>query len=93
MENRTRQQTLLRTVPDVLLDGTLVGFPDRQIYSDPVGFPVSTKEEYEMVLVHHRPLEQQGDIRGMGNYLLYMTRDACPSAGAPATVASAERTK
>ena len=70
LENRTRQQTLLRTVPDVLSDGTLLGFPDRQVYSDPKGFPVSTTEEYEMVLVHHRPLEQQGDIRGMGNYLI-----------------------
>ena len=79
LENRTQQKTLLRTVPDVLLDGTLVGFPDRQIYSDPIGFQVSTKEDYEMVLVHHRPLEQQGDIRGMGNYLLYMTQEACPA--------------
>ena len=43
-----------------------------------------------MVLVHHRPLEQQGDIRGMGNYLLYMTRDACPSTPATADVAAAK---
>lgn len=78
MENQTRRQTLLRTVPDVAADGTLLGFPARQVYSDPVGFQVSTKEEYQMVLVHHRPLHKEGDIRGMGNYLLYMTRDACP---------------
>ena len=89
LENRTRQQTLLRTVPDVTADGTLLGFPDRQVYSDPIGFPVSTEEDYEMVLVHHRPLDQQGDIRGMGNYLLYMTRDSCPSAPTKADVASA----
>jgi len=88
LENRTRQQTLLRTVPDVLADGTLLGFPDRQVYSDPIGFPVSTKEEYEMVLVHHRPLDQQGDVRGMGNYLLYMTREACPKKQDNITVAS-----
>jgi len=88
LENRTRQQTLLRTVPDVLADGTLLGFPDRQVYSDPIGFPVSTKEEYEMVLVHHRPLDQQGDVRGMGNYLLYMTREACPKKQDNTTVAS-----
>ena len=88
LENRTRQKTLLRTVPDVLLDGTLVGFPDRQIYSNPVGFQVSTKEDYEMVLVHHRPLEQQGDIRGMGNYLLYMTQEACPTSQSTEAVAS-----
>jgi hypothetical protein len=93
LENRTRQKTLLRTVPDVTADGTLIGFPDRQVYSDPIGFPVSTKEEYEMVLVHHRPLEHQGDIRGMGNYLLYMTRDACPKTPATTTVASAKETQ
>jgi len=93
LENRTRQQTLLRTVPDVSSDGTLLGFPDRQVYSDPTGFPVSTTEEYEMVLVHHRPLEQQGDIRGMGNYLLYMTREACPDTQANTTVASAAEHK
>ncbi len=46
-----------------------------------------------MVLVHHRPLEQQGGIRGMGNYLLYMSRDTCPKGETPATVASAEHTK
>ena len=93
LENRTRQQTLLRTVPDVTADGTLLGFPDRQIYSNAVGFPISSEEEYEMVLVHHRPLEQQGDIRGMGNYLLYMTRDPCPTVNTPAKVASVDEYK
>ena len=81
MENQTRRKTLLRTVPDVTADGTLLGFPNRQVYSDPVGFQVSAKEDYQMVLVHHRPLEMAGDIRGMGNYLLYMTREACPTVG------------
>ena len=93
LENRTHQKTLLRTVPDVTADGTLLGFPDRQVYSDPIGFPVSTKEDYEMVLVHHRPLEQEGDIRGMGNYLLYMTREACPQAEGAAKIASVEKQK
>ena len=79
MENISRRQTLLRTVPDVAADGTLLGFPQRQVYSDPLGFQVSSKEDYQMVLVHHRPLHKVGDIRGMGNYLLYMTRDACPN--------------
>ena len=88
LENRTQKKTLLRTVPDVELDGTLIGFPDRQIYSNPIGFQVSTKEDYEMVLVHHRPLEQQGDIRGMGNYLLYMTQEACPTSVSTETIAS-----
>ena len=91
LENRTRQQTLLRTVPDVLADGTLLGFPDRQVYSSPTGFPVSTAEDYEMVLVHHRPLEQRGDIRGMGNYLLYMTRDPCPDIPTDSTVAATDK--
>ena len=88
LENQTRQKTLLRTVPDVMADGTLLGFSDRQIYSDPVGFPVSTKEDYQMVLVHHRPLHLDGDIRGMGNYLLYMTREPCPRVGDHTMVSS-----
>ena len=79
LENQTQKKTLLRTVPDVTADGTLLGFPERQVYSDPVGFQVSTKEDYQMVLVHHRLLQVDGDIRGMGNYLLYMTREACPT--------------
>ncbi len=77
LENRTRNKTLLRTVPIVAPDGTLIEFPPHQVYSDAEGFSVNTKEDYEMVLVHHRPLQQKTEAWGMGNYLLYMTRGEC----------------
>ena len=77
LENRTHNRTLLRTVPKVEQDGTLIEFPLQQVYSDEQGFSVNTKEDYEMVLVHHRPLQQKTNAWGMGNYLLYMTRGEC----------------
>lgn len=79
LENKTRQRTLLRTVPNVEQSGDLIEFPDHQIYSDSKGFSVNTRDEYEMVLVHHRPLQQKEEAYGMGNYLLYMTRGECPT--------------
>lgn len=82
LENKTRKRTLLRTVPDVDADGTFREFPVRQVYKDARGFPVTTADEYEMVMVHHHPLQKQDLQHGMGNYLLYMTQGACP---APAT--------
>jgi len=39
------------------------------------------------------PLEHQGGIRGMGNYLLYMSQDACLKGKCRQTIASAENTK
>lgn len=86
LENKTRKQTLLRTVPDVELDGTFRDFRPHQIYKDHQGFPISKVEDYQMVMVHHHPLHKQDLQYGMGNYLLYMTPGACPSqiaAGAP----------
>lgn len=80
LENVTRQRTLLRTVPHVEADGTLIGFPDYQVYSDPNGFAVTTRDQYEMVLVHHRPLQARTEMYGMGNYLLYMTPGSCSRA-------------
>lgn len=77
LENQSAGRTLLRTVPMVGQDGSLIEFPDHQIYSDPQGFPVNTHDQYEMVLVHHRPLHQVEEAFGMGNYLLYMTRGQC----------------
>lgn len=79
LENKTRKQTLLRTVPDVDLDGTFREFQPHQVYKDAQGFPVTTADEYEMVMVHHHPLHKQDSQHGMGNYLLYMTPGACPS--------------
>ena len=37
-------------------------------------------DDYEMVMVHHHPLQKQEPHHGMGNYLLYMTPGACPAA-------------
>lgn len=82
LENTTRKQTLLRTVPDVDADGTFREFPRHQVFNDPQGFPVTTADDYEMVMVHHHPLHKPDVQHGMGNYLLYMTPGACP---APAT--------
>ncbi|ALA57876.1 hypothetical protein [Nitrospira moscoviensis] len=79
LENKTKKQTLLRTVPDVDLDGTFRQFQPHQVYKDAHGFPVTTTDDYEMVMVHHHPLHKEVVQHGMGNYLLYMTPGACPS--------------
>ncbi|MCP9455136.1 MAG: hypothetical protein NNA18_03385 [Nitrospira sp.] len=86
LENKTKKQTLLRTVPDVERDGTLREFLPHQIYHDSHGFPVNTVDDYEMVMVHHHPLEKTKPQYGMGNYLLYMTRGACPDQHTTAAV-------
>ncbi len=79
LENKTTKRTLLRTVPDVAQDGTFLAFQPHQVFKDGRGFSVSTKEEYEMVMVYHHPLHDLRVHHGMGNYLLYMTPGACPS--------------
>ena len=79
LENKTRQETLLRTVPDVMRDGTFLEFQPHQVYKDAQGFSVTKDDEYEMVMVHHHPLQKRDPQHGMGNYLLYMTPGACPS--------------
>ena len=79
LENKTRKQTLLRTVPDVSQDGSFLEFLPHQVYKDEQGFPVTTEEDYEMVMVHHHPLHKKDVQHGMGNYLLYMTPGACPT--------------
>jgi hypothetical protein len=78
LENKTKNHTLLRTVPDVALDGTFLEFQPHQVYRDSQGFPVTKGEDYEMTMVHHHPLQKQELQHGMGNYLLYMTPGACP---------------
>ena len=80
LDNMTKKQTLLRTVPDVSLDGTFLEFQPHQVYSDSQGFPVTKADDYEMVMVHHHPLQKREPQHGMGNYLLYMTAGACPTA-------------
>ena len=82
LENKTKKQTLLRTVPDVDMDGTFREFKPHQVYKDSQGFPITKDDDYEMVMVHHHPLQKQEFQHGMGNYLLYMTPGACPSQSA-----------
>jgi hypothetical protein len=79
LDNKTKKQTLLRTVPDVTQDGTFIEFRPQQVYKDSQGFPVTKADDYEMVMVHHHPLQKQEAQHGMGNYLLYMTPGACPT--------------
>jgi len=79
LENTTKQRTLLRTVPDVDLNGTFRRFQPHQIYKDGHGFPVTRADDYEMIMVHHHPLQNDELQHGMGNYLLYMTPGACLS--------------
>jgi hypothetical protein len=88
LDNRTTKQTLLRTVPDVAPDGTFLEFRPHQVYQDGQGFPVRKAEDYEMVMVHHHPLQKQEPQHGMGNYLLYMTPGACPSTTPPPLVSN-----
>jgi hypothetical protein len=85
LENKTKQQTLLRTVPDVLSDGTFLEFQPHQVYKDSQGFSVSKDDDYEMVMVHHHPLHKRDLQHGMGNYLLYMTPGSCPSSSTAST--------
>jgi hypothetical protein len=61
------------------MDGTLREFRPHQVYSSEVGFPITQEDDYEMVMVHHHPLQKKELQHGMGNYLLYMTAGACTS--------------
>jgi len=79
LEDKTGQRTLLRTVPDVTLDGRFLSFQPHQVYSDGRGFYVTTANEYEMTMVYHHPLHDPDVQHGMGNYLLYMTPGSCSS--------------
>lgn len=79
LDNKTTGRTLLRTVPTVSQDGTLLAFPQQQVYRDAKGFSVNTRDDYEMTMVYHHPLHDPRVHYGMGNYLLYMTPGACAS--------------
>jgi hypothetical protein len=80
LEDKTSRRTLLRTVPDVTADGTFIAFQPHQVFKDRRGMPVTTTAEYEMTMVYHHPLQDTQVQHGMGNYLLYMTPGACPTA-------------
>jgi len=77
LDNKTTNQTLLRSVPDVEPNGNLRGFLHQQVYSNTKGFPVNTKDEYEMTMVYHLNRQETVDLHGMGNYLLYLAPGAC----------------
>ena len=78
LENKSSRETLLRTVPEVGADGTFRDFRPHQVYRDDKGFTVTKRDDYEMVMVHHHPLQNPNIQHGMGNYLLYMTPGVCP---------------
>jgi len=77
LDNMTTNETLLRSVPDVDSTGNLRGFLSHQIYSSTKGFPVNTKDEYEMTMVYHLNRQENVDLHGMGNYLLYVMPGPC----------------
>ena len=79
LDDKTARRTLLRTVPDVTADGTFIAFQPHQVFNDAVGFPVTTKSDYEMTMVYHHPLHDEEVQHAMGNYLLYMTPGSCPA--------------
>lgn len=85
LDNKTTKRTLLRTVPDVEVDGNFRAFQPHQVYKDSRGFSVNTKDDYEMTMVYHRPIHNQEEGHGMGNYLLYMTPGVCPGDGSTAS--------
>ena len=86
LDNKSTQETLLRTVPDVATDGTFIAFQPHQVFQDAQGFPVKKHDEYEMTMVYHHPLHKPEVQHGMGNYLLYMTPGPCPSPSKTAAV-------
>ncbi|MGH7255920.1 MAG: hypothetical protein ACREI3_09095, partial [Nitrospirales bacterium] len=66
LENTSEKRTLLRTVPIVEQDGTFREFPPHQVYQDAKGFPISTRDEYRITMVYHRPLHDEEASHGMG---------------------------
>src|SRR5437870_672241 len=77
LDNKTMNQTLLRSVPDVENGGNLRGFLPHQIYSSTKGFPVNTMDDYEMTMVYHLNRQEPLDLHAMGNYLLYVSQGPC----------------
>ncbi|WP_447977932.1 hypothetical protein [Candidatus Nitrospira bockiana] len=77
LENTSAKRTELRTMPDATQTGSILGFKPAQVYSDARGFPVNVKDQYEMMMLYHRPLQDIGDRYGMAIYVLYMTQGPC----------------
>ncbi len=78
LDDKTAKRTLLRTVPDVAMDGTFLSFQPHQVYKDDTGFSVRKNHDYEISMVYHRPIHDPQMGHAMGNYLLYMTPGVCP---------------
>lgn len=78
LSNQSRRHTLLRTVPDLTLDGKMRGIPHYQIYSDRGGFPVIPEDRYELSMIYYTPIQMSAPRYGMGMYILYLTRGPCP---------------
>ncbi len=77
LDNKTTNQTLLRSVPEVEANGNLRGFRPHQVYSSANGFTVNTKDDYEMTMAYHLNRQETVDLHGMGNYLLYLSPGPC----------------
>jgi hypothetical protein len=77
LSNQSRRHTLLRTVPDLTLDGRMRGIPQRQTYSDRGGLSVTPQDRYELTMVYYTPLQTSTQRYGMGMYILYLTRGLC----------------
>lgn len=77
LDNRSTNQTFLRSVPDSDANGNLRGFLPHQIYSSARGFSVNTRDDYEMTMVYHLNRQETLDLHGMGNYLLYLAPGPC----------------
>lgn len=77
LEDKTTDQTLLRTVPTAASDGAFLGFPTHQVFEDDVGFFVSTAHQYEMTMVYHQLLHDDNERYGMADYLMYMVPGNC----------------
>ena len=78
LSNSSRRHTLLRTVPDLTLDGKMRGIPQQQIYSDRAGFSMNPEDRYELSMIYYTPLQTSLPRYGMGMYILYLTRGPCP---------------
>jgi hypothetical protein len=78
LTNLSRRETLLRTVPELSLDGRMRGIPQHQIYSDRGGWSVTPEDRYELSMMYYTPLQTSASRYGMGMYILYLTRGPCP---------------
>jgi hypothetical protein len=77
LEDKTTEQTLLRTVPTVASDGSFLGFASHQVFEDDIGFSIEADHEYEMTMIYHQLLHDETKRYGMADYLMYLTPGKC----------------